>query len=126
MKQVITLAEMAATGNKWAIIQVNETFYWDIRTIRKAGQIDCIYMVNLHEPTNCCELAISYPALSLKNFFHNTEGFTEDELWRLEMEGTCNEWNYFKETNKYQLVKYHAEGTEEEILEMEAANPSVC
>jgi len=126
MEQVITLAEMAATGNKWAVISINETGFYRADIIKKAKRIDGVYLVDLKAPTCLCSPLVNYPAIRLKNYLHNTKGFTEDKVWELETDQAASEYIYYSEGFKAELVKYHAEGTEEEILDMEAANPSVC
>lgn len=128
MKQaeILTLAQMAETGNKWAVIAINETGFYRADIIKKAKRVDGIYLVELDKPTCLCSPAINYPAIRLKNFLHNTEGFTEDKVWELEMDCVLDEWRYYSEGYKAELVKYYKDETEEEVIEYEAANPSVC
>lgn len=125
-KVLLTLAEMAATGNKWAVVCINETGFYKADIIRKAQRIDGVYLVQLDAPTCLCSPAICYPAISLKNYLHNVECFTEDEIFKLETDQTLNEWRYYSEGYKAELVKYYKDETEEEVIEYEAGNPSVC
>lgn len=127
MKQnILTLAEMANSGNKWAIVKINETGFYKADIIKKAKRIDCVYLVNLHEPTHLCSIEVAYPLISLKNFMQETEGFTDDEIWEIEMDQTMNEVRYYNENYKADLVKYYETGELEEIADYEAANPCVC
>lgn len=128
MKQneILTLSEMEKTGNKWAVVKVNETFYWKTDIIKKAKKIECVYLVNLSEPTHCCELSVSYPTVSLRNVFEDTTHFTDDELFANEMDGTLNDWQYWNENVKAELIKYYADESEDEVIENEAANPCYC
>jgi len=126
-RELLTLAEMANTGNKWAVIAINETGFYRADIIKKAGRVDGIYLVELDKPTCLCSPAINYPTTLIKNYLHNIEGFTEDKIWELEMDQTLAEWRYYSEGFKCEKVKYYgSEYSIEEILENEAANPSVC
>lgn len=125
--EILTLAEMANTGNKWAVIKINETGFYRADIIKKAKRIDGVYLVELDKPTCICSPAINYPATLLKNYLHNVEGFTEDKIWELENDQTLSECRYYSEGYKAEMVKYYSnEFTEEEVLENEAANPCVC
>lgn len=125
--EILTIGEMAATGNKWAVVCINETGFYKADIIRKAGRIDGVYLFRIDEPTCLCSPAINYPAISLKNYLHNTEGLAEDKIWELETDQTLSEWKYYSEGYKAELVKYYSnEYSEEEVIEYEAANPSVC
>jgi hypothetical protein len=121
-----TLNELAETGHKWAVVAVDETFYWDKEVIKKAERIEGVYLVNLGEPTHCCSLSVDFPALCLRNFIQNGEAFDKEELWKLEMEDTLNEWKYLSSNSVFKCVNLHESGDEEDIIEQEAANPSYC
>ena len=124
--KILTLAKMQESGNKWAVITINETGFYRADIIKKAGTIDGVYLVNLSEPTCLCSPAVNYPAIRLKNFLHNTEGFTDEKVFELEMDQALSEWTYYSEYYKANLVKYYKDELEEEIFDNEAANPCVC
>lgn len=124
--ELLTLTEMEKTGNKFAIVKVNETGYWNAAIIKKAKKVECVYMVNLSEPTHLCSIEVAFPAISLRNVFEKTDKFGEDELFELEMDQTCNEVRYWNEGCKAELIKYYKDETEEEVLDNEAANPAYC
>jgi hypothetical protein len=66
----LSLNEMANTDNRWAVITVNETYHWSTDIIKKAKKIECVYLVNLWEPTNLCELSVCLSCyMALRNFF---------------------------------------------------------
>lgn len=123
---MITINQMANTGNAWAVITFDETQNWCEDIGARAETIEGVYLVNLKEPTNLCEITVSYPATFLKNFFHKTSKFDEDELTNLERENGGDDLSYYSGSSTPKLVKYYQEGTEEEILETELSNPSYC
>lgn len=126
-KVLLTLAEMANTGNKWAVIAINETGFYRADIIKKARRIDGIYLVELDKPTCLCSPATCYPATLLKNYLHNVEEFTEDKIWELETDQALAEWRYYSEGFKCEMVKYYGnEYSIEDVLENEAVNPAVC
>jgi hypothetical protein len=106
-KQHKSLNDLAAKG-RVGIFVVDETEYWreDIKEL--AGKIECVYMVNLGMPTHCCELAVSFPAIALRNFVHNSEAFNEDYLTELEnFAGIDYEVKYFSGNSCMKLVKMY-------------------
>lgn len=122
----LSLNEMANTRNKFAVIAFDETYYWKEDIADKAGKIEGVYLVNLRMPTHLCELSVSYPAMFLSNFFHNTDQFNEDTLTELECENGGERLSYFSDLSIPHFIRYHKTGTEEEILEYEMGNPSYC
>ena len=121
-----TLKELERTGAKYAIIKIDETKYWDKRIRDIAGQIDGVYIVNLTEPTHCCSIEVNFPAEQIRNFMHNIDGFEENELYELEYVEGIEGYKYFLESDSFEVVKTYEEGTYEDALENERANPSVC
>lgn len=108
--------------NKFVVVAIDETKYWHEDIQREAKQIDGVYLVDLTQPTHLCELAISFPATFLYNFFHDT--MSEDSYsWECFNGEDC----YLKGSNRYHPRKiYGSEYTLEEIVDYEAGNPTVC
>lgn len=126
MKQeLISLNELANNEeNLFVVVAIDETEFWAEEIQKEAKKIEGVYLVNLKEPTHLCELAISFPAKFLKNFFHNPE-FDEGE--KLGWQAFAGEDCYLKGSNRYYPRKIYNDGeTEDEILEWEAGNPTVC
>lgn len=126
-----TLSELEASGNKFALVKINETRFWREDIAKKAGEIYGYYLVNLTEPTNLCSFEVNFPAQWLYNRVKNTAHFTEDEHTEIEYlpeEG----YPYFLESDTFEVVKTWNEsvyaGTDEadmenEIVEYLQGNP---
>jgi hypothetical protein len=117
-----------AKNNRIVIISVDETKLWKDSIIAKAKRIDCVYMVNLTQPTHLCEITASYPVIELRNVIANVEAFTEDELDELESV-TDYDVRYFGEYfNGFKFLKAYndEENTEEDVQEYESGNPTFC
>lgn len=123
----LSLNEMANTRNTWAIIAFDETNNWRDDIAKKAKKIEGVYMVNLKEPTHLCELAISYPAIFLRSYFHNVDKFDMDgEDAMLEYENGGDDFSYFSGSSVPKFIRYYKKGSEDEVRENESANPSYC
>lgn len=123
----LTINELAATGNKFAVVAFDETNNWRTSIKKKAGTIEGVYLLILDEPTYCCEITPSYYGVFLRNFFESTEGFDEDELTEMERDnGGVDEGSYFNCYSTPKLIKFYAEGELEDIEEYEMCNPSYC
>lgn len=126
-KQIKSLNDLSNEGFTFAIIKIDETKYWreDIRV--KADKIFGVYFVDLTEPTHCCELAVSYLAESIKNYFENPKNITEDELTECELcEQGLGEISYLSGSSTYHIEKLYKDTDKEEIMEYERCNPTVC
>jgi DNA polymerase I-like protein with 3'-5' exonuclease and polymerase domains len=122
----VSLADLQAKGHKIAIIAIDETKFWRDDIQAKAKRIDCVYLVNLTEPTNLCSPEVSYPAEALRNVVGNFEDYTEDELTELENEGIEADTRYFSEYfNNFTHIKAYDNENEEEVRENEQANPAL-
>lgn len=122
---LLSLNEMAANGYRFAVIAIDETEHWRKDIAMKAGKIEGIYLVNLTEPTHCCEISVSFWAHHLRYFITNVESFTDDEiadLERKESESDC----YLSGSNRYYPKKLYRSGSLADLLERESANPTVC
>lgn len=129
-----TLSELEANGNKFALVKINETRFWREDIAKKAGEIYSYYLVNLTEPTNCCEITVSFPAYWQYNRVKNTANFSEDELTETELlnGGDAEGFMYIRENSSFEVVKIWSEsvyaGTDEtdienEIVEYLQSNP---
>ena len=127
--KAITLNEMANTGNKWVIVTNDETEYWGDDLKEFANKIEAVYLINLHEPTHLCELAVSFPAIHLKNFVpdaYDLVDLNDDRLAEIETHFDT-EVRYFKGNSTFIPQKYYEEEfTEDEVIDMENANPTIC
>jgi hypothetical protein len=125
--ELISLNELAdIPENKFVVVAIEETQYWHDDIQKAAKKIEGVYLVNLQEPTHLCELAVSFPAKFLKNFFHNSE-FDENAGDILGWSAFAGEDCYLKGSNRYYPRKiYTDEMTEEEIIDYENGNPTVC
>lgn len=130
MKTLIQLAQ----DHRFALITIDETEYWRDDIKAKADKIEAVYLVNLMEPTHLCELAVSYPATLVSNFFTNPQGINEDTLTEYERTtGQDDPFRYFAGNSVFKVVKIYDEHpyqehelTEENILEYERCNPTIC
>lgn len=124
----LTISELAASGNKYAVVAFDETNHWRTSIKEKAGEIEGVYLLILDEPTNCCEITVSYYGKFLRNFFHSTEGFDEDELTTMEHDNSGEDGSYFTGNSRPKFIKFYTwmDGFEEEIMEHEQCNPSYC
>ena len=119
-----TLCELEKQGNKFALVKINETQYWRDDIAKKAGEIYGYYLVNLTEPTNCCEITVSFPAPEVYNRVKETEPFTEDELFEIELMNVGEGVTYYQESGQFNTVHlWTGNETEEEILEYLQGNP---
>lgn len=131
-KSLLNLANN--TRNYFAVIRRDETEFWTDDLQRRGKKIEGVYLVNLKEPTALCEFAVSFYATFLKNFVHNWEEFTEDELTNLEMDNGGEHGTYFHGSSVFEVVKIYnkpkdfetIKQAEDEILEYESGNPSYC
>ena len=119
-----SLNEISEQTSGIIIIAVDETQYWSDDITAKSGRILTKYMVNMGEPTQLCEPAISFPATALENIVENSQNFTEDELHEIEHTNIGGEVTYLKGSNRYDVVKTYEDMTEEEVEEYESANPT--
>lgn len=124
MKQeLISLNDLANNEeNGFVVVAIDETEYWHENIQKAAKKIEGVYLVNLKQPTHLCELALSYPAKFLYNFFHNVEDEGEAFGWEAFTGDDC----YLKGSNRYYPLKIYTDETEEEIIEYEQGNPTVC
>lgn len=130
VKKSKSLNELANVRSyKFAVIAIDETEYWDEDIASKAGKIEGVYLVNLKEPTHLCELAVSYPAIQISNFFNNVDAWkeNEDELSELERyEGIDGNYIYLSGNSTYNVKKMYKQGTFEDAEENERCNPAYC
>lgn len=120
--------------NYFVVIRKDETEFWRDDLQRRGKKIEGVYLVNLKEPTHLCELAVSFPATHLRNFVHNSQAFTEDELLEMEMDNAGDDVSYFSGYSVFEVVKIYnkpkdfetIKEAEEQILEHERGNPSYC
>lgn len=123
-----SLNQLSNEGIRFIIVKQDTTQYWKEDIVKKAGKIECVYIVDLTQPTHLCELSVSYPAQQLKNFVENFEAFDEDTLTELEREN-LEDCKYFTGNSTFNIEREY--GNEElmefdEIFDYENANPSVC
>lgn len=128
----LTISELAASGNKYAVVAFDETNNWRTSIKAKAGKIEGVYLLILDEPTYCCEITPSYYGVFLRNVFENPnfgteEGLNEDELTEMERDNGGEEGHYFHHSSTPKFVKFYTDEAEQyEILEYEMCNPSYC
>lgn len=125
MKNTNSLNQLANSRNKFIVVVKDETYMWREDIAKKAGKIEGVYLVEMI-PTHCCELAVSYYAIFLRNFFHKTKRFTEDELIELDHDDGGVTHCYFSGSSVMQVVKEYEEGDMDDIEEYERCNPSYC
>jgi len=121
-----SLNQLASEGIKYVVIKKDDTQYWQPEIQAKAKKIWTVSLVNLTEPTNLCELAISYPFEEIKHFFEDiTEGISIDDIFEHEYaELTAG---YFRGDSVFIVEKmYNDERDFDECFENENCNPSVC
>ncbi len=121
-----SLNELANAGNKFLVITINETTNWSDDIAGKAAKIEGVYLVNLKEPTHCCELAVSYYATFLRNYFHNRDAWDDDKITELEMDNGGQDGMYLSGYSVFNVVKRYRSGTEDDVIEYENGNPSYC
>lgn len=126
----ISLNQLSNEGYTFAVIKIDETEYWREDIAKAARLIYGVYLVDLTEPTHCCELSTSFPAENIKNFFpHPSQDLPEDTLLEYEYssEYLREDVIYINGSNKYKVEKlYRSEdGNKDEIIEYEFRNPSV-
>ena len=128
-KNLKSLNDLSNEGYTFAVIKIDETEHWREDIQKQADKIFGVYLVDLTEPTHCCELSVSYPADNIKNFFENPRNISEDELTENElMANGIGEISYLSGYSHYQVEKlYRAEdGDKEEVMEYESGTPTVC
>jgi hypothetical protein len=121
-----TLNQLANSRNKFIVVAVDETEYWRDDIAAKAQKIECVYLIDLTKPTHCCELAVSYWATFISNYFHNRDAWDDDELTDMEHENGGEEGCYFSGSSTFKIVKRYYSGTLEEAEENERCNPTYC
>lgn len=85
-----------ATNNRLRYVVVNrlETRFWSDEVQKNVKAAYGQWLVDLTEPTNCCELAVSYPAYFIRNEFVGSK-FDEEKTFELEME-VGNDFEYWR------------------------------
>lgn len=121
-----SLNVLSEEGNKFAVIAIDETSHWRDDIAEKAKKIEGVYLVNLTEPAHCCELAVSYYATFLRNFFTNRDAWDDDKLTDLEMDNGGQDGMYLTGSSVFNVKKLYSEGTEDDAIEYEQGNPSYC
>lgn len=121
-----SLNELSNSGNKFVVVTIDETSNWRNDIAAKAEKIEAVYLVNLKEPTHCCELAVSYYATFLRNYFHNRDAWDDDQITDLERDNGGEDGMYLQGSSVLNIVKRHRSGTEDDIIENEMCNPSYC
>lgn len=126
MKKNKTLNELANSGNKFIVVTRNETEFWREDIAKAAGKIEAVYLIDLTKPTHLCELAVSYYATFLSNFFHNRDKWDDDELTEMEMNNGGEPGCYFTGSGVFNVKKRYRTGTLEDAEERERCNPTYC
>jgi hypothetical protein len=120
--ELISLNELANNEeNGFVVVAIDETEYWHEDIQKEGKKIEGVYLVNLKEPTYLCEMAVSFPARFMYNFFHD-EMSENSHSWEMFTGDDC----YLKGSNRYYPRKIYTTETEDEILEWETGNPTVC
>lgn len=121
-----TLNQLAAEGIKYVVIKKDDTAMWQPEIQAKAKKIWTVALVDLTQPTNLCEVAISYPYEEIKNFFEDiTEGFDDEIIWEHEHAELTT--GYFTGNSTFIVEKeYNDERDFDECFENENCNPCVC
>lgn len=121
-----SLNHLANEGIKYAVVKIDQTQYWHDDIKAKANKIWTVSLVDLTQPTNLCEISISYPYEELKHFFEDIkEGFSIDDIYEHEYAELST--GYFSGSGVYNVVKtYDDERDFDQCFENENANPSVC
>lgn len=126
MKNTKSLNQLANSRNKFIVVTVDETYAWREDIQEKAKKIEGVYLIDLTKPTHCCELAVSYYATFLSNFFHNRDAWDDDELTTMELDNGDEPGHYFSGSSIFNVVKRYTSGTLEDTEEYERCNPSYC
>jgi len=126
MKQNKSLNQLANEGVKFVVIKKDDTNYWHEDIQAKADKIWTVSLVDLTQPTNLCELSVSYPYEEIKHFFEGIrEGITDDDICEHEHAELSN--GYFAGNSIFSIEKvYNDERDFDECFENENCNPSVC
>jgi len=113
------------------VIKKDDTLFWQPEIQAKAKTIWTVCLVDLTQPTNLCEAAISYPYDEIKHFF---DGITkkydnEEAIQEIADEHEYAELStgYFRGDSVFIVAKeYTDERTFDEAFENENCNPCVC
>jgi DNA polymerase III gamma/tau subunit len=117
-----TLNQLSNEGVKYVVIRKNETEFWRDDIVKKAGQIHCIMIVDLTQPTHLCELAVSYPYDEIINRVQKWDLMDDDELNEIERDINF-EGGYLKGNSTFEIItQYNDERTYEEVRENEDCN----
>lgn len=121
-----TLNELSNEGIKFVVIKKDDTQYWQPEIQAKAKKIWTVALVDLTQPTNLCELSVSYPYEDIKHFFEDiTEGISDDEIFEHEYAELSA--GYLKGDSQYEIAKsYNDDRDFDECFENETCNPTVC
>jgi len=124
-----TLNELSNEGVKFVVIKKDDTTMWHDDIQAKVIMIETVCLIDLTQPTNLCELAVSYPYEEIKNFFtFKTDISEEEQNNQLEESEFAELGNgYFNGGCKFKISKvYDDERDFEEVMENEQCNPTIC
>lgn len=122
-----SLNQLASEGIKYAVVKVDNTQYWHDDIKVKAKKIWTVSLVDLTQPTNLCEISVSYPFEELRHFFEDiTEGVNMDDIYEHEYAELSS--GYFSGGGVFNVVKMYddKEMDFDQCFEYENGNPSVC
>lgn len=122
-----SLNQLTNEGVKYAVVKVDNTQYWHDDIKIKAKKIWTVSLVDLTQPTNLCEISVSYPFEELRHFFEDiTEGVSIDQIYEHEYAELSS--GYFPGGGVYNVVKTYDDNDMgfDECIEYENGNPSVC
>jgi hypothetical protein len=112
--------------NKFALVVIDETSNWRDDIAAKAKKIEGVYLIDLTKPTNLCELAVSYYATFVKNFFQDREAWDDEQITELESDNGGEPGMYISGNSVLKVAKMYQSGTLEDAEENERANPTIC